>query len=441
VPTRLARRSGQRPKGPIDPTIGERIRTLRTARKLSQSELAGPDFSAGFISLVETGRTRISLRAAEILARRLDLPVSELVGPAATTGMRELEFTALRAEQDLAAGRSQDALDSAEVSLRKARGILKVQLMRLKGRALLDLGRGREAIVALDAALRSARDEKRQDLVIRLLFDLARAHALADSTSEAIDLALEVERRLNERELVDRTLELQVVNFLANMLVVVGDFVAADLRAQRALALAEDTSDPRALADLYSGLAIARQEAGDLEAALLYSRKAIELFEQLGRERDIAATWNNLAWIYIKRNQLTRAEEAVKKASALAERARHERLQALVLATQAEIALARGHPAEAIDFADRVAGDKRASDWARANALWVKAQAVAAQKTSLAKLIAAFDEATRAFASQPRRWQAKVHESYAAVLAAREQHREANKEYALALELLRPGLR
>jgi len=74
--TRVVR---QRAKGPVDPRVGLRILALRKARALTQGQLAGSDFSKGFISLVETGRTRISLRAAEILAARLGTSASDLL--------------------------------------------------------------------------------------------------------------------------------------------------------------------------------------------------------------------------------------------------------------------------------------------------------------------------------------------------------------------------
>lgn len=46
---------------------------------MSQVGLAGGDFSKGFISLVETGRSRASMRAVEIFAARLDVTVAELL--------------------------------------------------------------------------------------------------------------------------------------------------------------------------------------------------------------------------------------------------------------------------------------------------------------------------------------------------------------------------
>ena len=93
-PENATRAVRQKKKGPVDPGVGLRIRTLRLERRLTQAQLAGRDFTKGFISLVETGRTRISMRAAEILARRLSVGVTELF----TTPSGELQAEAYRIE-------------------------------------------------------------------------------------------------------------------------------------------------------------------------------------------------------------------------------------------------------------------------------------------------------------------------------------------------------
>lgn len=70
----------QKAKGPVDPTIGLRIRQYREARNMTQAALAQPEFSKGFISLLETGRTRISVRALGVIARKLGVPDVVLIG-------------------------------------------------------------------------------------------------------------------------------------------------------------------------------------------------------------------------------------------------------------------------------------------------------------------------------------------------------------------------
>lgn len=96
----------QRAKGPIDPRFGQRLRELRLAVGMTQAQLAATEFSKGFISLVETGRARTSLRAAQIFAERLRVPLAELVDPApanaATLRLRGLLARASRIESALA---------------------------------------------------------------------------------------------------------------------------------------------------------------------------------------------------------------------------------------------------------------------------------------------------------------------------------------------------
>jgi transcriptional regulator with XRE-family HTH domain len=95
----------QRAKGPIDPRFGQRLRQLRQATGITQAQLAGRDFSKGFVSLVETGRARASLRAAQLFADRLRVPLADLVDPSARTPevrLRGLLARASRIEAALA---------------------------------------------------------------------------------------------------------------------------------------------------------------------------------------------------------------------------------------------------------------------------------------------------------------------------------------------------
>lgn len=70
---------------------------------MTQAELAGADFSKGFISLVESGRTRMSLRAAGILAARLDVSLGALLGETSSTdtGLEAALAAALRRSEEL----------------------------------------------------------------------------------------------------------------------------------------------------------------------------------------------------------------------------------------------------------------------------------------------------------------------------------------------------
>ena len=110
--TRTRRIVRQRAKGPIDRGPGDRVRALRSARGLTQADLAGNEFSKGFISLLETGRTRVSLRAAEIIASKLGVGVAELLTPGSSN--EELELILVRGESELRAGNAERVLPLLE---------------------------------------------------------------------------------------------------------------------------------------------------------------------------------------------------------------------------------------------------------------------------------------------------------------------------------------
>jgi len=59
--------------------VGARIRAMRLARKMTQSQLAKPDFSISYISAIERGQIQPSLRALAILAARMGLPSTQLL--------------------------------------------------------------------------------------------------------------------------------------------------------------------------------------------------------------------------------------------------------------------------------------------------------------------------------------------------------------------------
>ncbi|MFI8952455.1 helix-turn-helix domain-containing protein [Streptomyces sp. NPDC053750] len=65
------------------PSFGRHLRQLRTARGLSQSELAGDGMSTGYLSRLETGARRPTERAVTHLARRLGVTPADFTGSAA----------------------------------------------------------------------------------------------------------------------------------------------------------------------------------------------------------------------------------------------------------------------------------------------------------------------------------------------------------------------
>src|SRR5919199_871294 len=59
-------------------SVGERLRRLRLERGMSQRDLAGPGTTYAYISRIEAGHRKPSLKAMRLLARKLRVPVEYL---------------------------------------------------------------------------------------------------------------------------------------------------------------------------------------------------------------------------------------------------------------------------------------------------------------------------------------------------------------------------
>jgi tetratricopeptide (TPR) repeat protein len=422
----------------VDPGVGLRVRQLRIAREMTQADLAAKDFTKGFISLLETGRTRVSLRAAEILAQRLGVSSSDLI--AGGDGEADLELTLLRAEQQLSAGRAVEAIDLLERLANKATGSLRARALRARGRALVEAARPREGLVLLEEAGRAFQSMGQRESVIRTIYDRALAYAHLNEPGNALALALECDAAMTAGGLVDRTLELQVRSLLATTFARSGDLESADLQAQRALRLAEDVVDPGALGALYSTLSFARQRQNDLSGAMAYARKGLAVFEELGRERAVGQMWHNVATIYVDRHQYDKAAEAIERSERIAKRAKLPTLEARLLTTRGELAAARGRWEEADRYARAGSAHPGASAYTRSRGLLLQAKALAARRGALSRIRPILDEAASSVRDEPARIRAEVHEAFASILAGRGQWREAYKQARTSLDLLRPDL-
>lgn len=418
----------------IHPQSRPPIRALRLARGLTQAQLAGDDFTKGFVSQLESGRTRLSLRAAQVLAGRLGVAVDDLIGTDTRVTTRDLDI--VRAERELAAG-------DPGAALRLARGLPiegghRGRILRLQGRALLALDRASEALRPLDTALVEFRARAQRDLAVRTLYDIALAHARLDESDEGLVVGLECLRALEAGDLIDRTLELQVRTFLGATYVRRGDFALADAQMERAVELARDVTSFEAQAQLYAGLAQTAHDRGDPGQAEVFWSRSLEALEHLGREQAVAETWSNLALTRIEQGRLPEAREALANADELASRLNHVRLRAYLEVARAKIALADRRNVEAEAIADSVARDRNARPRARIEALLLIADSLAARKVPKQRVVTAYEAALAAAVNEPAGDRARILRQLADALEAANDTARALERMREALELLRP---
>src|SRR3954466_6280118 len=118
--------------------LGERLRQLRVAAGLTQSELAGERFSKEYVSQIERGKTRPTRETVDWLAVRLGVDAGFLANGVATDERGRLEGALARAEAWMQAGSDDDAAAEYDVLVPMARA---TGLQELEVRALLGAGR------------------------------------------------------------------------------------------------------------------------------------------------------------------------------------------------------------------------------------------------------------------------------------------------------------
>jgi len=82
--------------------VGTNIREVRTKLGMTQAQLAAPEFSISYISAIERGKIRPSLKALSVLARRLDVPLTFLLegSPSGAAEARAVGYSPAEAGPD-----------------------------------------------------------------------------------------------------------------------------------------------------------------------------------------------------------------------------------------------------------------------------------------------------------------------------------------------------
>src|SRR3990170_5284794 len=92
--------------------LGERLRSLRVAAGLTQTELAGERFSKEYVSQIERGKTRPTTETVEWLAQRLNVDPAFLSSGVSTDERSRVEALLARAEALSKAYRYKEAVEA-----------------------------------------------------------------------------------------------------------------------------------------------------------------------------------------------------------------------------------------------------------------------------------------------------------------------------------------
>src|SRR4051812_19157536 len=173
---RTARDSRTTPALPAS-RIGERLRQLRVAAGLTQSDLAGDRFSKEYVSQIERGKTRPTQETIQWLAARLGVDAGFLANGVSANERGRIETILTRAEALTEDHRYDEALAEYQKVEASIQGIaapeLEVRALGGEAWARMEEGQLREASELLDRGRQLAEnpgfsDLDRADVLFRL---------------------------------------------------------------------------------------------------------------------------------------------------------------------------------------------------------------------------------------------------------------------------------
>jgi tetratricopeptide (TPR) repeat protein len=282
--------------------LGERLRQLRVAAGMTQTELAGDRFSKEYVSQIERGKTRPTTETVQWLAERLGVDAGFLANGVSADERGRVDAALARADALLEARRNDEALAAFEEvrAAVLATGLPELEVRALSGEAILRLRRSevREAIALLERArvlteTTAFSDVERADV----LFRLGIARFMLNSVQTAIALFDEALKVAERSEIPSDQLRSNILSWRSRCYRRRRDFEAAREDVERALELAESLNDTRTTADVYFQASIIADREGRWVLARSYAERAKAAYEELADRSNLGRLMNNLGGI------------------------------------------------------------------------------------------------------------------------------------------------
>ena len=328
--------------------VGARIRSLRTARGLTQAQLAEPLYTKAYISMLESGRTRASMKALEHIAGVLGVTPADLLGGNPTPDAPQ--YSLIEARRLLETGKAREAvaiLEGLEEGLQP--GDQMVRLRYLAGGYNV-LGQAKQAFPVLERAQRMAEllgDAAEQ---VRVKSVLAATYARTYAYGESIELLKECVKACDDGVLNDPPFLFRRLVDLATTLANQRQPKAALPIYERAIELSEQFGDREKIAFMYAGMAAAHHAGGDVELAIRYNQRSLQMYEELGLSEQIACTLDNVALLYAEYGNRERARDCLARGAQIATEIGRDGTLASIRVSEAEV-MAKTAPDDALEVA------------------------------------------------------------------------------------------
>jgi tetratricopeptide (TPR) repeat protein len=319
---------------------------------MSQAQLAGEELTKGFISQVESGLVRPSVRSLQILAARLGKSLDYFLGDEPLATSKRLTFHRLAAEA--AAERRdwvvvRDEVTAALEARPEKRD--RATLLRILAQAEMNSGNREIAFDRIGEALSLIDVSTDADEVAHLLHLRGIVYGQIGQYVAAAE-ALEAARDAMERhEVSDPRLRARILVALGTAYRRLNRSAKAMQTYGSALDLASGIDELRLAAQGYMGVAVSLYDAGELDGAIANYRRALDLFTRVEDTTFQLQVLHSLSSIHLEMGKMDEARELAERGEAAASMAHDEGMVAVAQLVLARIALAGGDAEQALNIA------------------------------------------------------------------------------------------
>jgi len=346
---------------------------------MTQAQLAAPEFSISYISAIERGKIRPSLKALSILARRLDVPLTFLLegSPAGAAEARAVGYSPADSGPDQ---RIDVDLLQAEVLVQQGEHKQAEQLLTpiqpervttdqvyrlylLRGEVHLAAGEYQEAVVDLRNAVSQGEALNDSEFIERARNLLGKAYFSLYNYTLAMENHLRCNSAIENGQISDPVFSLDVFSSLAMDYFRLGDLDKSVVFYHKALETLDGMNrDSKSFAQKYMEVSQRYKAAGKLMMAREYAMRSLAVYEMRDEQRLVGMTHQRLGKALEKQNDLDGAEREYREAIAIESELNDEVSSSICHTALAELLLKRGHTQEAEREAAEALNFARASD-------------------------------------------------------------------------------
>ena len=333
---------------PSPSAIGERVRQLRIARGLTQTELGLGRFSKEYISQIERGRARPAQPALDWLADRLGTSRRFIETGLSSADHERTAGLISRAEAAVAAREFDEALTCLEETGPLSEGLepeLALRAMLTGATARSELGRVKEALVLLEQAGDLVAGEPFTDVDrANVLFHTGQCRYKLSSIPTAVVLFTQALELLRHSDLVDDRLRSRIFRWRSRCYRRQRDWESARGDVEAALELSEKLDDRDALAHGYFQASIIAERNGQWVLARSYAERAKVLYEDQEDRLNVGRLLNNLGGLSFLLGDPEKAIGLLKSAFSVALEVGSEPDAAQAVSSLAQVHLRTGEP-------------------------------------------------------------------------------------------------